>query len=571
MHNHRGNTLRRIQSRLSQLRDEVANLGFASLGPEFKWQKASDLQNMLVAHRLLSKFEKPNAQRAERRREASIRSFLDTNASNTVSFDYRDLDRDARRTFLGAREWLRVTLLGFRPSYRFAFPSGESANSATGDTDMFDKLVREDQWTCTVDALPYAAMVAYNNLSLRRVVRDRFRQKWRPYNKTMQRKWYVEALDSGQKPGPYCFMRMFSSLCEIAPCRVTTVPKNNTKDRVITCEATWTMVAQLSLALDLRDHLRRKTGVDIRWWQDVHRALIRDPRRATIDFSEASDRNSWSVVKQLFPGNVVRHLARLRSTCVVDGEEYHPINMFAPMGAGNTFIVLTLTLLAYSRQFDPSSSVFGDDVILMSSVARDFCAFTEKLGWKVNRNKSFDEGNFRESCGAFAALDTQTLLTSYDIHWPHEIPEAYIVINKLVRVRDVTSGPLGALLDSACRDLCDLLPCNTVLREPYTSEPLWDFKILDPRALVEHRHTSLSVAAKLRMGMIQRPVVIVTRQTSNPVEVPPVRAAHRNVQLACFLRYGGIAPLTARSTKQSKKVDVWSGGPVAGFPILTVL
>jgi hypothetical protein len=55
--------------------------------------------------------------------------------------------------------------------------------------------------------------------------------------------------------------------------------------------------------------------------------------------------------------------------------------------------------------------VFGDDIIINSDYAHQAVAWLENVGLKININKSFLEGNFRESCGvdAYKGVDVTPL------------------------------------------------------------------------------------------------------------------------------------------------------------------
>jgi len=81
-------------------------------------------------------------------------------------------------------------------------------------------------------------------------------------------------------------------------------------------------------------------------------------------------------------------------------------NKFSSMGNGFTFELESLIFYAAAKAVheyldlrDPIS-VFGDDVILSSSGYHLFSEYTEFLGFRVNRSKSFYSGGFRESCGS---------------------------------------------------------------------------------------------------------------------------------------------------------------------------
>lgn len=544
----------------------IRSLGLPQLGPDFSRLHGTDLHQSLVAYRASKKYEQPNAANSSRRRESSINKFLDTNASLDPGFSCWDLDERDRLVFLRARLWLADLLKGFRPTYGYAFPSGETFISNSGMTDLYWKLREESQWTVSLDALTYAARVAYHTHALKRVVKERFRSV-QPLWRSVLRSWYRENSAHPQL-GFLLFKKQFAYCCDIVGCsRVTTVPKDNQWDRVITCEPTWNMVAQLSLALDLRERLRQKTGIDITVWQGVHKSLIRSGR-ATIDFKEASDRNRWSVVKQLFPEGVVKHLQRLRNTAFAVSDEYHAVNMLAPMGCGFTFDMLTLTLLAYSRQFDPAATVFGDDVIISKDAAPDFITFVEKLGWIVNHTKSFTDGNFRESCGAFADLTRDALLESYDWVWPQDEPSCYILANKISRtIRALRPCSVRSLLVECHEKLANVFPRDSFVED--VGGPLEDWLFFSEEEGSTSANTSPAVQNWCHMW--QRPVRLRSRVTYHAASLS-VKICKDHSTLACFLRRGAsYSPPLGKFKERRTTCDVYSAATLSSVTLVSVL
>lgn len=230
---------------------------------------------------------------------------------------------------------------------------------------------------------------------------------------------------------------MFASICKIVSCsRVTTVPKNLKEDRVISCEPFWNMVVQLSIAADLRQTLLTQIGVDLRFTQQLHRSRIKNPDDATIDLSNASNSNWMCWLEFLWPKNVLDRLKKARTGLFTwddkDGNTlYQPVNMLAPMGCGFTFEVMTITLLAICRSLDSDASVFGDDIIISRKKVHLLTLTLEYTGWSLNVSKSFTEGNFRESCGSFVDLSNKQYLLSYDILWPENMNDVFVIIQKL--------------------------------------------------------------------------------------------------------------------------------------------
>jgi hypothetical protein len=138
---------------------------------------------------------------------------------------------------------------------------------------------------------------------------------------------------------------------------------------------------------------------------------------ATLDMKDASDLVSVDLVEQIFrlkPGLLECLLAcRTQYTRLPNGEVVH-IRKFAGMGAATCFPVEALVfwsicVAAIARVMGSDLKactrlvyVYGDDLIVPWYVFDEVCEALESCGLKVNRLKSFVNGNFRESCGVDA-------------------------------------------------------------------------------------------------------------------------------------------------------------------------
>lgn len=478
------------QDVLSDLVNQVAAFRLPPLGAAFSQMAGSELADALVAHRLTKKYAEPS-EKDSQRRASSIASMLAYDAGGPTQVPWlRDIPPHIKRILYIAKDWLRVTLSDFRVSSTCRFPSGESHNTTFGWVDVINKLTTDSAWEVSLAAAPKAAAICYNNHQLKRLVKARF---WASDMTHLAPRWYQEAIKAGRKPGFYVFTRMFLSLCNIVrTSRVTTVPKDNTVDRVITCEAFWNMVVQLSLAQDLRQCLISARGIYLETRQDLHRSLIANDSVATIDFSNASNSNWLCWLRFLWPPKVLSHILDARTGIfeVEDGDDvtYHPVRMLAPMGCGYTFEVMTLTLLAISRAFDQGSSVFGDDVIINRVHADGFCEVMQFLGWQINEKKTFVEGNFRESCGGFYSLSDRQHLVCYDFTWLEDLPDVFIAIQKIERILKAKQiGPaMYRLFACAYVKLLSAIPRDAiaepcaVMRDDVCPTPLWE-RFADPQ------------------------------------------------------------------------------------------
>lgn len=230
--------------------------------------------------------------------------------------------------------------------------------------------------------------------------------------------------------------------------RVCFVPKDSRGPRLISTEPREYMYQQQGLMSMMYDafEANRKLA-DMLNCRDQRRnrrlAWIASQTggQATVDCKDASDLVSLPLVEFLFPENWVRALKACRSTMteLPDGRVVH-LNKFAPMGSACCFPVealvfwaISLASVADTRQlscdtiadwlFDsqvPKThgekslrtlaaldagiekslvSVYGDDIIVPTDCVDNVINALEAVGLKINRQKCFTRGPFRESCG----------------------------------------------------------------------------------------------------------------------------------------------------------------------------
>lgn len=156
---------------------------------------------------------------------------------------------------------------------------------------------------------------------------------------------------------------------------------------------------------------------------DMARAASRDGALATVDLSSASDRLTCYVVERIFRSHpsLLRalHAARTRSLSIdIDGctSETLKLKKFASQGTATTFPVQSFVFLCLAlgcsirgrvswrkiRRLRRSVRVFGDDIILPRHGYAGLVKVLSELQLKVNQEKSFSNGLFRESCGTDA-------------------------------------------------------------------------------------------------------------------------------------------------------------------------
>lgn len=223
---------------------------------------------------------------------------------------------------------------------------------------------------------------------------------------------------------------------EERPVRVILVPKTQKTPRVIAIEPTCMQYLQQglmrTLVTKLESHPSMRVGKSASRRastfvgfsdQEANRLLARqgsiDGTLATLDLSEASDRVSNTLVREMlrpWPSLLEAVQAtRSLSAELPDGTKVR-LSKFASMGSALCFpmeamVFTTIVFLgiqdALKTRLTPSKllgfegkvRVFGDDIIVPSDCAIAVMEKLEAFGLKVNTNKSFWSGNFRESCG----------------------------------------------------------------------------------------------------------------------------------------------------------------------------
>lgn len=191
--------------------------------------------------------------------------------------------------------------------------------------------------------------------------------------------------------------------------RLSTTAKNYRTERVILIEPDGNMLLQKGIGSELKE-LLLTVGIDLRDQTYNQRLALRgsiDNSIATVDGEAASDLIARLCPAILFPEAWYDLLYRTRSHIVElpDGT-WHTLHKLSSMGNGYTFEVESLIFWALTQALvDVASpkvkvvSVFGDDVICPSSVYTSLVRIYAIFGFRINTEKSYWNGPFRESCG----------------------------------------------------------------------------------------------------------------------------------------------------------------------------
>jgi len=218
------------------------------------------------------------------------------------------------------------------------------------------------------------------------------------------------------------------------PVKVVSVPKTLKTPRIIAMEPVAMQYAQQSVLglirkyLEEDDSLSRLIGIPD---QEPNQALAREGSLygmlATLDMSDASDRVSNQLVREMFGPwpwlNKAVDASRSRKAEVPDHGVIR-LAKFASMGSALTFpveamVFLTMIFMGIERElnrplgrkdinyFCGKVRVYGDDIIVPVDYVHTVVQVLEDFGSRVNQGKSFWTGRFRESCGReyFAGQD----------------------------------------------------------------------------------------------------------------------------------------------------------------------
>lgn len=193
--------------------------------------------------------------------------------------------------------------------------------------------------------------------------------------------------------------------------RILFVPKNAKTYRTICAEPTGNVYLQLAVNNVIRSRLRR-VGIDITTQEKNQKLALKGSLTdtlVTVDLSGASDTVAH-IWLSLFPAKWAALLDALRCSSGLLGDEKYTFEKLSAMGNGYTFCIETLLFssLIYAvmkyrglnwEENLPSTTVYGDDIIIPKTVYSDLVRVLVRFGFKINTEKSFASGPVRESCG----------------------------------------------------------------------------------------------------------------------------------------------------------------------------
>lgn len=220
--------------------------------------------------------------------------------------------------------------------------------------------------------------------------------------------------------------------------RVEWVRKSWKTHRTIACEAEGNVPFQLAFDTYGKDKLR-SVGIDLRsqlrnqqmaWHGSI------TGHYATVDIRSASDLEAYNTVAWLFPHEWFAFLDDIRSSHgrLPDGTHVRYAK-FSSMGNGTTFVTETLVFAAAAYAVTGSNdfTVYGDDIIVPSSVVEDLKRVLGFFGFAFNIDKTHVTGPFRESCGVNYVYG-RDITPFYLRRWERSQEERAHLVNGLVSI-----------------------------------------------------------------------------------------------------------------------------------------
>lgn len=307
------------------------------------------------------------------------------------------------------RGFIRYTIGDEPPLERILGSSGFGAGASLGVHGNATHLARKilaDKWTVTPGATTYSYWAICMNPHLRDLL--------------LESKDHISCLDWSTAKARYDSKAQY-----VANNKLAFVPKTAKTHRAIAVEPLLNGFVQKGADLFMRKCLKR-IGIDLSD-QELNQRMARqgslpdqeDPF-VTIDLSSASDSISIGVVKSLLPPDWFDFLNRIRSHRYELNGKLYTYHKFCSMGNGFCFPLETLIFTAILISADcgrPGTdfSVYGDDIVVRQSKAALVLRLLKALGFEPNRDKTFLEGPFRESCGSdwFGGVDVRPYTLDY--------------------------------------------------------------------------------------------------------------------------------------------------------------
>lgn len=250
-----------------------------------------------------------------------------------------------------------------------------------------------------------------------------------------------------------------------------TVTKNAETDRYCSKQPTGNMLLQKAIGWIIRQRLKL-VGINLDDQSKNREAARRASitlKDATIDLKSASNSIVCLLLQWLLPADWLNEIMVARSPLCqpTPSSPWVKTDMVGAMGNGFTFELESLVFWALAeavRQISRSRGkilVFGDDVVAPVHCIHMIMAVYQFCGFRINRDKSFWTGTFRESCGGH--YDNGLDITPIYIRKP--ITDTTRVIWFLNKLRAWSE------IDGVCDDR--VWPLYRKLQRKYVRPELW--------------------------------------------------------------------------------------------------
>ena len=347
-------------------------------------------------------------------------------------------------------------------------------------------------------------------------------------------------------------------------CKLIDVPKDYKGPRLIASEPISAQYVQQGLMSVLRQNTSKsilRHSVDFRSQEPSRKMALSasvDGSFSTIDLSSASDRLSCALVECIFRRNFVfleiLNSARTPEVRLPDGSVLR-MKKFAAQGAAFTFPVQSIVYaiicigVVKSLNFGMTTTeaaklvrVYGDDMIVPRYAFDLVCEVVNALYLEVNRDKSFNDGLFRESCGmdAYRGDDVTpaSILTFFDKVSP----------STLVSVVDASNNLYKKGLVRASAALLETIPKDKLLNLAGVDSTSTVFGLLGPRNprlkrrwnSLLHRYETriLTVESKVRKSLPDGHSRLMQWFIENPAqEIRWIPGEVKGVKARCRLRW----------------------------------
>lgn len=236
--------------------------------------------------------------------------------------------------------------------------------------------------------------------------------------------------------------------------RIVFVPKNYKTFRTIACEPTASLPFQLAFDSFAKEQLRKEGCSLFDQLQNSEKARIGSLHNSfcTLDLSMASDTLAYETVRWLLPRKWFTFLDSLRAIRYRGEVGQGKYAKFSSMGNGSTFSLESLIFFAFLRASGSrDGSVYGDDIIIEPQYLPKLLKLLEFFGFRVNHDKSYTDGPFRESCGK-DWLNGELITPFYVRSLPKTPSELSHFVNGLVRV-SVPYGEVWKILRNLSANL----------------------------------------------------------------------------------------------------------------------